>query len=147
VRQQAAAFKRLPARVLWKLSAAEVEALHAPGEPGLGDNIKARRGLRVRVRARVVPHLHDRLPVRVEAERGRGGGAACAWRARRRRQHQGAARPGVSGLWSGPRIITGCLCGPAAFARAGARMLGRRLGGRGAAGSAPGVRRRMGSRS
>jgi len=45
VRQQAAAFKRLPARVLWKLSAAEVEALHARGEPGVGDNTKAPRGL------------------------------------------------------------------------------------------------------
>ncbi len=45
MRQQAAAFARLPARVLWKLSAAEVEALHAPGEPGLGGNIKARQGL------------------------------------------------------------------------------------------------------
>ena len=42
LRQQASAFARLPARVLWKLSAAEVEALQAPGEPGLAANIKAR---------------------------------------------------------------------------------------------------------
>ncbi len=30
---------------VWKLSAAEVEALHARGEPGVGDNTKAPRGL------------------------------------------------------------------------------------------------------
>lgn len=40
LREQAAAFADLPARVLWKLSAAEQEALAALGGPNLSANIK-----------------------------------------------------------------------------------------------------------